>query len=252
MRSLRSTALGWVAATALAATACLASDHHNLEEGLPISIEDAYVIGQWGREIQLATSYERTDEGDDRMVIDPRIEAGIARNWQAKIHAPFYAGSAGHQDSGNIGLEAFYTFNTETLALPAFALSGGAELPTGEDSAGVDTTAKFLVTRTITEHGMNRMHFNVSVHRDAGAPDDQRDYRYKAIVGFSRPWGPDTLLVADVLREEQREDDKESNVIEVGLRCQVTPRLVLTGGAGAGVGDESPDVVASLGLQRSF
>jgi len=42
--------------------------------------------------------------------------------------------------SGEVGLELFYNFNTESLHIPATVLSARADLPCGRNSNGVDTT----------------------------------------------------------------------------------------------------------------
>jgi copper chaperone CopZ len=229
-----------------------AADHQNLEEGLPVEVEDAYPIAFRGREFQSSFRYERTDGGKDRFVIDPRIEFGFAPNWQGKIAVPVYLGSADRTDSGNIGLEAFYNFNTESLSLPAFALSLRGDLPTGKDSAGVDTTLKGIVTKSITRGGLDRIHLNVAWKHNAGARSGQRDDLYRAILGYSRPLDADTIVIADFVREQEIEEGHEANVFEIGIRRQLTPLMLIAVGLGAGVGDESPPFRATLGLQKSF
>lgn len=229
-----------------------AADHDNLEEGLPTEIEDAYPIGFRGREFQSVLRYERTDDDKDRVVIDPRIEFGFAPNWQGKISVPFYLGSADKTDSGNIGLEAFYNFNTEGIVLPAFALSTRADLPTGRDSAGIDTTVKAIVTKSITKTGLDRIHLKVAWKHNAGARHEQREDLYRAMLGYSRRIDADTLFVADFVREQEIGRKKEANIFEAGVRRQITPLSLIAFGLGAGVGDESPDFRATFGFQKSF
>lgn len=229
-----------------------AADHLNLEEGLPAEVEDAYPIAFRGREIQTAFRYDRTEDGEDRYVIDPRIEFGFAPNWQGKISVPFFLGSADRTDSGNIGLEAFYNFNTEGLVLPAFALSARGDLPTGKDSAGVDTTLKAIMTKSISKTGLDRIHLNLAWKHNAGARAEQRDDLYRAIIGYSRRLDADTTIVADFIREQEIEEKKEANIFELGIRRQITPLTLIAVGLGAGVGDESPKFRATLGFQKSF
>jgi hypothetical protein len=99
-----------------------AADHVNLEEEIPVQVEDAYPIPCRGREFQGLLRYERTDD-KDRFRFEPRLELGIAPNWQARLSAPFLLGSADKTGSGDVRLEAFYNFNMESLRLPAFALA---------------------------------------------------------------------------------------------------------------------------------
>ena len=241
----------FIALGALTALMLPAADHLNIDEGLPAEVEDAYPIALRGREFQTALRYERTDDHEDRFVIDPRLEVGFAPNWEGKLSVPVYAGSADRTDSGNVGLETLYNFNTEGLVLPAFALSARADLPTGQEAAGIDTTLKFIATRTLFKSLPDRVHLNVAWKHNAGARSEQRRDLYRIIIGYSRPLDADTVLVADFVREQEMERKHEANIFEVGLRRQITPLTVIAAGVGAGVGDESPDFRALLGLQRS-
>jgi hypothetical protein len=236
----------------LLAASTRAADHHNLEEGLPTEIEDAYPVGFRGREVQAAFRYERTDDNEDRFVIDPRVEVGFAPNWQAKVSVPFFLGSADRTDSGNVGLEAFYNFNVEGLVLPAFALSGRTDFPTGKDSAGLDTTLKAIMTKSISKTGLDRIHLNLAWKHNAGSRHGQRDDLYRLVVGYSRRLDADTTVMVDFIREQEVEDDHEANLFELGVRRQITPRILVGLGVGAGVGDESPKFRTTLALQKSF
>ena len=131
-----------------------AADHFNLEEGLPTAIEDAYPIAFRGREVQLGMRYDRTDGNEDRFAHQSNESRSAShQTGRPKISVPFYLGSADRTDSGNVGVEALYNFNTEGLVLPAFALAARADFPTGRDAAGVDTTIKGIVTKSISQNG---------------------------------------------------------------------------------------------------
>lgn len=230
----------------------LAADHLNLEEGLPTALEDAYPIAYRGREIQTHLSFEHMEDGKDRVTLQPQLEFGFAPNAQGKITVPFYLGDADKKNSGNIGLEAFYNFNTEGLYVPAFAVSGRADLPTGREADGIDTTVKGILTKSITKTGLDRIHLNGAWKRNAGADPMEREHMYHFVAGYSRRLGADTVIVADYLREQDEEKGKTFDIIELGVRRQLTPLTVLSAGAGAGISKDSPDLRFTLGFQKSF
>ncbi|WP_157698782.1 hypothetical protein [Geobacter sp. DSM 9736] len=89
-------------------------------------------------------------------------------------------------------------------------------------------------------------------HNSGRAEELERADMYKAIFGFSGRVDPDTMMVIDIIRENEREKDKESNVVELGFRRQLTPLTVIAVGAGAGFGDESPDFRATVAFQHSL
>jgi hypothetical protein len=45
---------------------------------------------------------------------------------------------------------------------------------------------------------------------------------------------------------------ENSNIIEAGIRRQLNPLTILTSGAGAGIGEQSPRFQISIGIQRSI
>jgi Putative MetA-pathway of phenol degradation len=229
-----------------------AADHENLEEGLPAQVEDAYPTAFRNREVQGVFSYDRTRDDKDRFSLEPRIELGIAPNTQFTIRAPFYLGNADKTGSGDIGLSALYNFNTECLTAPAFAIAAEGDIPTGRDSRGFDTMLKLMATKTISRAGSDRVHLNLEWIHNAGLDESEREHRYVAILGYSRRLTADTILVADFVRQEERQKSEDSNVLELGVRWQLTPLTLVSFGAGAGIGRESPLARATLGFQKTF
>jgi hypothetical protein len=229
-----------------------AADHLNLEENLPVRVEDAYPIAFRGREIQSYFRYDRTRDDKDRFALVPQLELGIAPNTEFQIAAPFYVGNADRTGSGDIELSLLYNFNTEGIWLPALAAEVEGVVPTGKRTRGFDTTLKFIATKSVTRTGQDRVHLNAAWARNAGAWHDEREHRYFVILGYSRPFAPDWLFVADFVREQERERGSNSNIFELGARWQVTPLTVISMGVGAGIGEESPRARAVIGFQKSF
>ena len=228
-----------------------AADHLNLEEGLPTEVEDAYPIPYKGREIQTILQYER--DGDaDRILLEPRIEYGVAPNTQVQLSVPFSFGDGGVNNIEDVGVEVLYNFNAESLSVPAFAIAVGADFPTGPDSTEVDPTVRLLVTKTIGNANLERLHLNLAYNRNFGAAADERSDRFSAILGYSRRLNSDTMLVSDVVFEQEEEAGEDAYLLELGIRHQIDPQTVFAVGAGAGLTSDSPDVRVTVGVQRSF
>ncbi|MDJ0800501.1 MAG: transporter [Calothrix sp. MO_167.B12] len=244
--------LGITATISLFPQIVQAADHLNLEEGLPTEVEDAYPIPYQGIELQGAVKYDRIN-GKDSLIIEPRIEYGFAPNWQGRIAVPFQFGSAESDGIGDVGVEVFYNFNTETLKTPAFALSVGVDTPTGEDSVGVDPTVKLIMTKTLgTGANLDRLHVNVGYTFNDAKKDDERRNVIKAVAGYSRRLDPQTILVTDFVYEQEKEEKKDAYILELGIRRQATPLTVWSIGAGLGIGRDSPDFRVTAGIQHSL
>ncbi|NES87390.1 MAG: transporter [Moorea sp. SIO2B7] len=233
-------------------TTAKAGDHFNLEEGLPIEVEDAYPIPYQGIEIQGQFLYER-NHGKDFFGIEPRIEYGFAPNWQGRITLPFQYGSAVVDGIGDVGLELFYNFNTEGLHTPAFAVSVSADFPTSSESKGVDPTVKFIMTKTLGKGAnLDRLHLNLAYTRNTDAGDDERNDRFTGVLGYSRRINSETILVTDFVYEQEEEKDTDTYLLEFGVRHQINPLTVLSIGTGVGLTDDSPDFRITFGFQRSL
>lgn len=227
------------------------TDHINLEEGFPLEVEDAYPSPYRNWEFELPFRYNRKRNERNLFLLAPELAYGIIRNADVSVAVPVRLGSADKTGSGNIELEALYNFNNEGLIFPAFALKGVAIFPTGRDSDGVDTRFRLIATKSISNR-LDRLHLNVQFENNADPLPDERDDRWTFILGYSGRLGPDMMIVADVIREQDRKDGEESNVVEVGLRRMLTPLMVLSSAVGTGFGDESPRFRFVLGLQAAL
>ena len=229
----------------------------NIEQGLPLQFEDTVTQEYLGREFQLVSRYERTDEGEDRWLLEPRLEFGIWHNTQLTIATPFLFGDADEGDGlGPIELDLLYNLNQETLDLPAFAFKVGADFTGAAEAGGgdgVDPFVGLIVDRTIGDTSLyQKVHFNFLYQFNGSRLDDERDGRYEVALGYSRRLGGSAMLVADLVRLQDMMENEESNFAEVGIRYATTPQSVLSAGVGFGIGDESPDVRFTIGFQYEF
>lgn len=230
-----------------------AADHNNLEENLPVRVEDAYTLAKGARELQVGGRYQRIRGSGDQYVAIPRFEYGFARNWQVTLASSLLAGPADRKGSGDTELEVLHNFNTEGLILPAFALSGRADFPSGIDSNGVDTRVKFITTKTLgNSYFLHRVHVNAEYLHNAGRLDGERSDRYAVVAGYQARLSTSNMLIADILREQQIDKGIVYNIAEVGLRHQFTPQTVFGLGVGTGFGPDSPRFRVTVSLQHDF
>lgn len=238
---------------AITAGPAFAADHIKLEEGLPIETESATPTSYLGREFQTVFRYQREDNGTDSLLVTPRVEIGFPRNSEVSIAVPYLSGEIEPDGLRELELEFKHNINQETLLLPTMSLAVGADFPTGSDTHGVDPFVKILATKTLSrDFHFHQAHFNYYHQFNDDVQSDERSDRYKISAAYSTRLNNETTWLAGITREQEREEDVELNLVETGLRYQLTPRTVLSGGVGFGVGDESPDVRATFGFQFSF
>ncbi len=231
----------------------LAGDHYDLEEDLPIRVEDAMPTPFMNREVQTVLRYQREDNKKDLFYGQPRVAVGIWPNTELRVGVPLRAGTADKRGSGDIEASLLYNFNQEARWFPALAVEGKVDIPTGYNSRGWDTEVKFIATKTLGETSyFHQLHVNLSwLHNDR--PDHrERENGWVGVVGYSMRVGPDLVLLADVWREWKAQKDKKENMVEAGLRYMWSPRVVLSLGGGVGFADQSPPGRVTTGVQVSF
>lgn len=239
---------------ACSGAAAFASGHEDLEENLPTELEDAYATPYRNIEFQGFVRYMDEKPGN-RFVYQPQFEFGIIPNTQLKLAGTFYSGNVDREGSGNVSSEVLYNFNAESVYVPATALAVNAELPTGERSNGVDVTTKLIFTKMpyVRTTLLHRLHANLIWKRNAGRDrETERHDQFKGILGVTSRAGKDMTVILDYVREQKEQKHEEANVVEIGLRRQLTPFTTAAVGAGAGIGADSERYRITIALQHSF
>lgn len=225
----------------------------NLDKNLPTELDDALTVDHGTKEIQALVRYADEREGH-RVLYQPQLTLGVLPNTQFTLAATFYSGNVDRTGSGDVSTEILYNFIKEETYLPALAAAVEADFPTGEHAAGVDVDVTLLATKTLSATKLlPRVHGNAIWTHNAGR-DRERERRniFKGIVGFSVRAGEGSTLVLDYVREQQEEKRQESNLVEAGLRHDLSKETLLAIGAGLGLGKESEHYRITAGFQHQF
>ena len=221
----------------LLAMPSFALDHDNLDPNRPIGMEDAYAIPKGEIGLEGGVRFNDRREGRTRVTFQPQIIYGAFDNTQIEIQGDLFTEPntlVGAAKSGDLHLGVLYNFNTETLNIPAMAVRVETDLPTGVNSQGVDTQVTGILTRSF---GRLRGHLNAG-YTILGSPQGQeRPGAYRAVAAVSYPLGyptsfRDTLIASVYTRQSDLRGQRNNTGVEIGLRHQLTSRIVLDGGLG--------------------
>jgi hypothetical protein len=217
----------------------------DVEVGLPVEVEETSPLAYGTQQIQGLIRYDRTDdgpEGNDLLYLEPRLLFSLGRNAEAGVGVSYVVGSASDAERGSVDLEALYNFNQGLGFVPAIALEGSLQIPFGEQGENVETELKALASWSLgSEESSPKVYLNLSWLHLFDREPNQRGDRYRAAVGYGHPVSDDLMLVADVMREQEEDEDEDINLVEAGVRYRLTQQWVLSAGAGLDIGDESPD-----------
>lgn len=238
---MRRAAIFGLALLPVVSSTARASDHANLDDGLPTEIVDARVTPYGATEAQALTRVEVEDDGTAVARVEPRLEVGVLPNTEMTLRVPTLAAFGESIGLGRVALEALYNINQETVALPSFSLAAEVEAPSllaGPETRGgfgFDPSAKLLVSKTVPYvPAFVTVHLNGALQYNADQRADERLGRYRVAAGSSFRILPTLHGIVDVVREQQMKVDEEQNLAEVGVRWQATPLFVVLAGAGAG------------------
>lgn len=242
-----------LASVALLTPSAFAADFSNLESGNPTQLTDASPIAYQSWELQSTFRYERLDGNEDRFTLAPRFQTGIAEHTQFSLEVPILMGEADQEGSGDLIPEIFYNFHREHDNLPAAAVAASLRIPTGEDSDVTETQLKLLLSKEVVPGRPDgSVHANFAWGHLFDEDGDERDDRLIVAAGYSQRLTNDTLMLADYVYEQQREEDLEFHLLEAGARLNFNGRTVLTGALATGLSNDSPDLRVTTGIQYTF
>jgi hypothetical protein len=236
-----------------------ALDHKNLDEGRPLRLEDAYSIATGELTIETGGGFALQRCGPARGVFPVELLYGAYPNLQLSVGTLLSTDPHDIEDrpkSGDLRFSALYNFNQETIALPAFAVKLGVDTPTGMDARGYAIELKGIITKSIQRLSL---HLNAGYEFLTSTGRGERDGRYHLALGASYPLGAPKFtrltLVGDVFAEQSGRRGEALVVgTEVGLRYQLTPRVVWDVGIGtefAGPAHRS-DLFLTTGFSLGF
>ena len=228
------------------------SDIGEVEKGSPTQIEDAYPLEYKELDVEGLFRYERVNQ-KSRYVYNPRIEYGFAPNWQARLTAQLFTGTADVSESGNLQAEILRNFTTEGRWIPALAVSAVGDFPTGHAAHGIDTTLKLLASKSLgTSIARPQVHFNFTWTHHGGRTTAERSDLYGVVVGYSSLLTAQLALVADYFHQQLPLAGRTEDVIELGFRQALSTTIVIALGAGYGLNRDSRDVHVQTSIEVSF
>ena len=233
-------------------SAAAESDIGEVEKGSPTQIEDAYPLGYRELDIEGLFRYERLNQ-KRRYVYSPRIEYGLAPNWQIRLTAQLFTGTADVSESGNLQIEVLRNLTMESRWMPALAISAVGDFPTGHAAHGIDTTLKLLASKALgTSTSRPQVHLNFTWTHHGGRPTTERSELYGVVVGYSRLLTAQMMLVADYFHQQLPLAGRTEDVIEAGFRRALSKTVVVALGAGYGLNNDSRDFHIQTSIEVSF
>ncbi len=119
-------------------TQALATDHFNLEWGIPTSLEDIVALERGSFELQGFGRYLRLKGKKNAGLAQPRLAYGIFENTQLEIESPFLLGQGEASGNGDVQISILRMLRADRQGAwrPGVALEADVSLPTGAETHG--------------------------------------------------------------------------------------------------------------------
>ncbi len=242
---------GITAAVVLGPRVARGGDHTNLEEHLPVTITDARPTPYLGSELQGAFRYQRDRTGANVLWAEPRLEVGFPRNAQLTLKAPGTWRIDERAELGRVTGEVFYNLNQQTLILPMLAFAVAVEAPTERHTAGWDPEFRVFLTKNVPGSAYyHALHLNGAYQHNFARLAEERSGRYRFAVGYGMRLSTSFLGLISFVREQKMLYRWYENILEAGARYQANHLLVLSFGGGVGIGEQSPLLRVTFGIQH--
>lgn len=241
---------------AMMAPPVFATDHFNLESGIPTTIEDIEPLERGSVEMQGFGRYLRLRGGKDAGETQPRLAWGIFENTQVEIGTPLLLGEGKVNGNGDVQVSMLRKFlDSHGAWWPGLALEADVTLPTGTERHGFENRVDAGFTIIMTKHvGSQGFHLNAGYDwtDDESEEEDLRRGILSIVVGHHIPLTDRLVLVSDVVwRQADEKETSDICLFETGVRAQLTSSLIGAIGVGIGLnrGEETPAFSLTVGFQ---
>jgi hypothetical protein len=241
----------------MTALPAFATDHFNLESGIPTTIEDIEPIERGGVEFQAFGRYLRLIGGKNVGEVEPRLALGIFDKTQLEIATPLFFGEDEGNGNGDVQISILRKLWDDSREewWPGFAIEADVRLPTGIERHGFknrfDAGVTALMKKDVGDHSF---HFNAGFDwsDDESEEETLRRGIWSITVGHHTALTQWLVLVSDLLwRQADEKQTKDIWLLETGVRAQLTPKLIGAIGIGAGLnrGADTPILALTVGFQ---
>ena len=238
----------------------LASDHVNLEGGIPTTLEDINPIERRSAEFQAFGRYFRRAWSGNAGEAEPRLVWGPFENVQFELATPLLLRRARENGNGDVRIGLLHQFRTDRAGdwTPGFALAGDVTLPSGLVERGYTNRADAGLTVIMKKDaGPHSFHLNVGFDwtRDESQEEDLRRFSATVVVGHDTPLTRRLILVSDVVwHPADAKGTADVWLVETGARAQMSHSIIGAIGMGIGLnrGEDTPAFSVTAGIQLSL
>jgi hypothetical protein len=245
-----------LAAIAVTIAAPAWADPQALSTNVPVQIEDALPTPYGVMTLQSDNRFTHdsfNSRGSNGLLTEGVVKVGALPGLQVDIGPSYNIGNQSNADSGNATIDALYNFNNNSTYIPAFALHAYYQQPYGAGHQSQTYTIRAIATKYLGPSVTSpRFDINLTDYHLEQPSSTQRSDQLEIAVGLSALVTDDTAIVGDVVHGAKPNVGQVETLIDLGLRHQISGGWSISGGVGAGIAQQSPEVRVFFALQKDI
>ncbi len=192
-----------VAAYAWLATApCAYANPQDIEDGEPVTLEDAFTDPPGDLSIQYSGTFTQSEAAGGRGVVEsgPTFKLGAISGVQISVNPNYDLGGAEGRNSGFVLSDVLVQFTKQGVTVPAFAVDVFQSTPFGARHPSVQWTVRAIASKYLgPSEDSPRLHLNLTDYHTVQPDTGERRDQVEAVFGGSFLISKVAALVADVV-----------------------------------------------------
>ena len=216
---LRRTGSFLLGALALTCPRAAHADPQDIEEGEPVTLEDAFTDPAGQLSLQYSGSFTRMREGGttDLLQDGPTIKLGAFKGVQISVNPNYATGTAPGHDTGSALGDVLVQLNAQGVVVPAFAVDVFYAVPFGAGHKSADYVVRLLASKSLGAAAQApRLDLNLTDYHLTQPDRDGRKDQLELAAGGSMELGNHDAMVADVVYGAAEQAGQSETLLEIG------------------------------------
>lgn len=232
------------------------ADPQSLSPFVPVQVEDALPVRLGDIELQgdgRFTQDSHNQRGSGLWNFEPVLKLGAAPGLQLDLSAPYAVGDQSGANLGGGTIDALYQFHDNSTYIPALAVHAYYATPYGGGHHSAEYTLRGIATKFLgSTDTAPRIDLQFSWYHLTQPSSTQRSDQLEMGAAYSTLLTRDTALVVDYVHGAKPDKRADENIVDVGLRREVSDTLAVSFGVGAGIAEQSPEFRVLFAVQKDI
>jgi hypothetical protein len=227
----------------------------DVEEGEPVTVEDAWTDPPGELSLQYSGTYTRLHDPGSQELLEqgPTIKLGAIKGVQISLNPNYDTGTVSQRNSGFMLGDILVQANDQKNYIPAFALDVFYAPPFGAGQKTAQYTFRAIASKSLgPTEASPRLHINITDYHLTEPDSESRRDRLQFVFGGSLLFTKTDALVADIVNGPAERIGESETFVEIGWSRDLPDDWTLQLGIGRQVAGEGNAVRAFFAIEKQL